>query len=266
LTFGDSNSLRTGDDVVAIGYPGLLDGEPTLTRGVVSAVARSLGTIGGGVQTDAPINSGNSGGPLLDRYGKVVAVNTLTSTTEQSISFSVSAKVAERVASDLRLHGAARRVDLGTYDLVPIDEAGAILSTINDFPFSAGMLLIGVAQNSPMYGQLRGCDIIDRVNGELVRSPGDFDNARLWAKPGEAMTIEFTRYPADKCREPSTCAGLWTGLSAFGTGCPMDPLRRVEGNRIKGSKEQSEIDAEATRILDAQRVEGEARRVTVVPR
>jgi hypothetical protein len=114
LPFADSAAVKTGEEVVAIGYPSFLQlgEEPTLSRGVVSTPSRSFATIGGGVQTDAAINHGNSGGPLLSMRGEVVGVNTIIfgrDSKVENINLAISAKVAQRVSSDILQFGQAKR-------------------------------------------------------------------------------------------------------------------------------------------------------------
>jgi putative serine protease PepD len=88
--WADSSGVAVGDDVVAIGDALALDGGPTVTRGIVSALDRTVdadsGTLNGLVQTDAAISSGNSGGPLVDASGRVLGINTLVATSTQTTS------------------------------------------------------------------------------------------------------------------------------------------------------------------------------------
>merc|ERR1719263_2027908 len=115
-SLGDSDELRVGQLVVAIGNP--LGFQSTVSTGVVSALGRSLRAkdgrmIEGIVQTDVPLNPGNSGGPLVDSRGRVVGVNTAIIQGAQSLSFSVPAATARWVTSELMSHGYVRRSYLG---------------------------------------------------------------------------------------------------------------------------------------------------------
>jgi S1-C subfamily serine protease len=113
---GDSNTLRVGEFVLAVGSPfGLAR---TVTLGIVSALGRTLGTaagrrIEGVIQTDAPLNPGNSGGPLLDVTGKVVGINTAIVLGGQGLCFAVPANTASFVTSEILSHGRVRRAWLG---------------------------------------------------------------------------------------------------------------------------------------------------------
>jgi S1-C subfamily serine protease len=116
LELGESKSLRVGQVVIAIGNPqGLAQ---TVTTGVVSALNRSLRArsgrlIEGVIQTDASLNPGNSGGPLLDTRAQVVGVNTAIIAGAQSLCFSIPADIARWVVSELLRHGRVRRAWLG---------------------------------------------------------------------------------------------------------------------------------------------------------
>jgi len=115
-TLGDSDKLLVGQLVIAIGNP--LGFQSTVSAGVVSAVGRSLRAkdqrlIEGIIQTDVALNPGNSGGPLVDSKGIVVGINTAIIMGAQNISFSVPAKTAQWVVSELFAHGHVRRSYLG---------------------------------------------------------------------------------------------------------------------------------------------------------
>jgi serine protease Do len=158
LTLGDSDSLRPGDWVMAIGSPaGLLN---TVTVGVVSAKQRRIGisaettSFENFIQTDAAINFGNSGGPLLNLAGEVVGINTAINWGSENIGFAVPVKTLEAVLPQLRDLGRVRRgyLGMGVNDLTPeaaeafgLDSTdGALVANINDgTPAAEGGIKVG---------------------------------------------------------------------------------------------------------------------------
>ena len=120
VTFADSEAVGLGDEVVAIGFALDLDGEPTVTLGIVSALDRTIiteaGALDGLIQTDAAISSGNSGGPLVDVGGRIVGINTAVArsdvvTAATNVGFAISSNEVEEVLEALRSSsgGEARR-------------------------------------------------------------------------------------------------------------------------------------------------------------
>ena len=154
-TFGDSNELRVGDWVVAIGNP--LGQEFSVSAGIVSARGRSLqGVYDDYIQTDAAINRGNSGGPLFNLDGEVIGVNTIIiSTTGASIGlgFSMSSRVVGPVVEQLMEYGETRRgwlgvvlqeIDADLADALQLDEpSGALVSSVPDGPAKIAGILDG---------------------------------------------------------------------------------------------------------------------------
>jgi S1-C subfamily serine protease len=115
-SLGDSNKLRVGDFAIALGSP--LGLARTVTLGIVSALGRTLNSeagrvIEGVIQTDAPLNPGNSGGPLVDAAGTVVGINTAIVLGAQGLCFAIPSNTAAFVASEIRAHGRVRRAYLG---------------------------------------------------------------------------------------------------------------------------------------------------------
>jgi S1-C subfamily serine protease len=146
---GDSDKLRVGQGVYAIGNPFGLAGGPTVTSGVISAVNRTIesqrGLIENLVQTDAAINPGNSGGPLVDLEGKVIAINTAIIPFAQGIGFAIPINSAKTCTNGMVTDGIARRPWLGIIGLSITKE----IARYYGLPVDRGVLVTKVAEGSP---------------------------------------------------------------------------------------------------------------------
>ena len=146
---GDSDKLRVGQRVYAIGNPFGLSGGPTVTSGVISALNRTIqseqGLIENLVQTDAAINPGNSGGPLVDLEGKIVAVSTAIIPFAQGIGFAIPANAAKSCAIDILTVGGARRPWLGVIGITLTEEIAQYYS----LPVGHGVLVTKIVEASP---------------------------------------------------------------------------------------------------------------------
>ncbi|MGQ9550365.1 MAG: S1C family serine protease [Roseiflexus sp.] len=195
---GDSNALNPGETVIAIGSP-LGDFRNTVTVGVVSALNRSLGGDApeGLIQTDAAINSGNSGGPLINLRGEVVGINTLVvrggglgSAPAEGLGFAVPSSIAKRVSEQLIANGKVVYPFLG----VRFGTIDAMLALDNNLPVNAGALIAAVEPGGPAArAGLRSGDIVTKVNGAPI-GPGQSLRALLLEyKPGDVVTLEVLR-------------------------------------------------------------------------
>ena len=211
LPIGDSSTLQVGQHVLAIGNP--FGFQSTLTTGVVSALGRTVQTseesfIDGAIQTDAAINRGNSGGPLLDSHGEVIGINSAmysTSGTTAGIGFAIPINTAKRIANDLITEGRVRQVYLGV-QAIAFDPGFAQALGL---PVDAGLLIESVDQNSPaaragLHGGDRvviagmrrieiGGDVITAVDGQKIASQLDMAVALDKDHPGDTVTLEIYR-------------------------------------------------------------------------
>lgn len=172
LAFGDSDALMPGQIAIAIGNPYGL--QQTVTAGVVSAVGRSLRAANGRliddvIQTDAALNPGNSGGPLLNSAGAVIGVNTAIISSAQGICFAVSSNLASYVAGQVIMKGAVRRAVIGiagqTVSLTQrMREYNRLTNRTGIFVFEV-MKVNALNHRKISYG-----DIIVQFNGEEVGS------------------------------------------------------------------------------------------------
>ncbi len=146
---GDSDKLRVGQRVFAIGNPFGLSGGPTVTSGVISALNRSIeskrGMIESLVQTDAAINPGNSGGPLVDMQGRVVAINTAIIPFAQGIGFAIPINSAKKCTNEIIVHGGMIRPWLGVNGLTVTRQVASYYG----LPVDRGVLVARVIAGSP---------------------------------------------------------------------------------------------------------------------
>jgi serine protease Do len=177
LPLGDSDRIRVGDWAIAIGTPlGELEG--TVTAGIISAKGRSaLNIVGGGpdyqdfIQTDASINFGNSGGPLMNIRGEVIGINTAINPSGQGIGFAIPINLAKRVAEQLVAHG---KVVRGYMGVLP-GELTPDLAASFGIDQNSGILIEQVVDDSPAAraGFRRG-DIVTKFDGHPVHNVTDF--------------------------------------------------------------------------------------------
>ena len=168
VTFGDSDKARIGDWVIAIGNPFGLGG--TVTSGIISARNRSIGLskYEDFIQTDASINSGNSGGPLFDMEGNVIGINTAIFGRNGSIGigFSIPSNSAKTVISQLIEFGETKRGWLG----VRIQDVTKEIAEVEKLDEPRGALIASVAKNSPSdKAGIKAGDIILEFNGEKIQ-------------------------------------------------------------------------------------------------
>jgi S1-C subfamily serine protease len=204
LQLGDSGDLRVGDTAVAIGNPyGLQD---TVTVGVVSATDRTIDApngfpIDGAVQTDAAINSGNSGGPLLDAAGRVIGINAQSEPNTSGIGYAIPVDTIKRVVPELRRNGAVERAypGLTTVDLEP-DLARALRLGV-----SAGLVVTRVAPGGPAAdagiraarslerGTPRGGDVLLTIDGARLTESSDLTAQLERLRPGDEVGLRLLR-------------------------------------------------------------------------
>ncbi len=196
---GDSASLRVGQLVVAIGNP--LGFESTVTAGVVSALGRSFRSVTGRliddvIQTDAALNPGSSGGPLVDGWGRVVGVNTAVILPAQGICFAVGINTAKVVTGQLLRHGKIRRGWIGvagqTAPLLRLAQRAHGLDS------RTGVLVTGVEPDSPAaQAGLATGDLIVGFDGKRVAAIDDLHRLLVTDRIGERTALEVLRR-ADK--------------------------------------------------------------------
>ncbi len=194
---GNTSSVQVGEEVIAIGHALGLDGAPTVTKGVVSALSRSLDvtaniTIVDMIQTDASINLGNSGGPLVNARGEVIGINTAIVQAGAGIGFAINVDDAKFVLKQLISNGVVRRGFLG---VTPINLTPVNTSTAGqDSPIDRGVVVARLVEGGPaaMAG-MQEFDVIATIGGVEVNNTGELARFLRTHLPNETTTVVFYR-------------------------------------------------------------------------
>ena len=195
VPLGDSSKLAIGETVVAIGSPLWIEGGPTVTVGVVSALRRSmeqpdLPLLHDLIQTDAAINAGNSGGPLLNLAGRAIGINTAVIPSAHGIGFAISVNAARPILRELIARGRVVRPSLG---LVAVSLTPQI-AYANELPIERGALVVRVADDGPADAAgMRPGDVITSVGGGAVKDLHHFHELLFRRKAGEAVDLTLWR-------------------------------------------------------------------------
>ncbi len=204
-TLGDSKTIAVGQQVIAIGNA-LGEYQNTVTSGIVSGTGRSVvasdgsgtttETLSDMIQTDAAINSGNSGGPLVNAAGEVIGINTATSTSAENMGFAIPISSVKGMLAQLTETGSAKRTYLGVY----VTEITAEIAKNYNLPVSEGAYIYSssnysaVVSGSPAAkAGLRDKDIVTKVNGVSVGAAGSLTNLIGEYKPGDTVQLTVVR-------------------------------------------------------------------------
>jgi serine protease Do len=192
---GNSDQLKIGQIVIAIGNPFGLAGGPTVTAGIVSALNRSLQFESGTlelIQTDAAINPGNSGGPLANTNGEVIGVNTAKMPYAQGIGFAVPVNTARIIMNDLIESG---RITKRPWIGIAVIKITRQLAQYYRLPTNEGVLIGQVESQSPAdYADLRKGDIIESIDGKKITDPSEMSSNILKRSINEKITMTINRY------------------------------------------------------------------------
>ncbi|MEX0711035.1 MAG: trypsin-like peptidase domain-containing protein [Pirellulales bacterium] len=195
---GDSAGIRVGQLVIAMGNP--YGFQSTVSTGVVSAVGRSLRSQQGRlienvIQHTAPLNPGNSGGPLVDSHGRVLGINTAIIAMAQGLGFAVGADTARWVLAEVLAYGRVRRVSLGVS--VTVQVVGRQLARRMDLLNDMAIEIVSVDRGGPAHAAgLREGDLVVAVNGRIVTAVDDVH--RLLARSAQDQTITLTVLRGDR--------------------------------------------------------------------
>jgi S1-C subfamily serine protease len=243
LTLGSVSTVQVGDPVVAIGNP--FGYAQTVTAGIVSAKGRLISSpagnnkfIPGAIQTDAAINHGNSGGPLIDRHGDVIAINAQIADPQISgtnanagVGFAIPIDLAKRALSNLEAGKPASHPYLG----IRVDALNASISAANGKLPSSGLLIAGVAKNSPaadaglkggsqslnVGGQSYcvGGDVITAIDGHTVATLDDLQERLSGFAAGDKLQLSITGGDGSKRTVTVTVGSIPAQRQPLATGC-----------------------------------------------
>lgn len=197
LTFGDSDKVKVGEWVLAVGNPFNLTS--TVTAGIVSAKARNIGILGKGstvesfIQTDAAVNRGNSGGALVNTRGELIGINAAIAShtgSYEGYSFAIPSNIVRKVVDDLLMYGANQRAYLGIYPQ-EMNAALAQKAGMREIKgvFVAGLINGGAAQKAG----IQAGDILTRINEHEVNTTTQLIETVNQFRPGDEVTIEMIR-------------------------------------------------------------------------
>jgi S1-C subfamily serine protease len=196
VAFGDSSAIQVGQLVIAIGNP--YGFQYTVTAGVVSNLARSFRTANGRlvdnvIQTDAALNPGNSGGPLVDSHGRVVGVNTAIIAAAQGICFAIPGNTAQFIAARLIRDGRIKRSFIGIAGQnVPLHRR---VVRFHKLDVETGVLVVGIEENSPAARSgLREGDVLIELDGKPVAHIDDLQRLLTDERVGVTIPMRVLRH------------------------------------------------------------------------
>lgn len=207
--FGNSDELRLGEWVLAVGNP--LNLQSTVTAGIVSAKNRNIDLLASKydpeknvfpiesfIQTDAAVNSGNSGGALVNTAGELIGINTAIASGNgfyTGYSFAIPSNIVKKVAYDLIRYGSVNRVQLGA-DLV---NNNSEVAKKNALQVDRGVLITSVAEKSnAANANLKVNDVILALNGKTVSSVAEFQGMLVMFNPGDKVSLKIQRGESEK--------------------------------------------------------------------
>jgi S1-C subfamily serine protease len=193
IELGDSDAVQVGDEVVAIGNALALEGGLSVTRGIISGTNRTVdtndgSTLVGMLQTDAAINFGNSGGPLIDADGKVIGVNTAIDANAQNVGFAIPISRAKPVIDDLRAGRVPAFLGVSTQNVTPA------LATELGLKVKTGAYVAQVTPGTPAARVgIREGDVIVKIGDDDITTSADVLTAVRSHRPGDTITIIVNR-------------------------------------------------------------------------
>ena len=210
IPVGDSDQLKIGEWVLAVGNP--FNMASTVTAGIVSAKARSLGVYNNGVesfiQTDAAINQGNSGGALVNARGELVGINSVLYSPTGAYSgygFAIPTSIMTKVIADLKEYGTVQRAMLGIKG-TPIDDEQQLMDEkmkeqVKELGASEGVWVREIVEGGSAAGTLQENDVIIGIDGKRVKNFAGLQEALAQHRPGDKVKVKVLRDKKEKTLE-----------------------------------------------------------------
>ncbi|MBR5542396.1 MAG: Do family serine endopeptidase [Bacteroides sp.] len=210
IPVGDSDQLKIGEWVLAVGNP--FNMASTVTAGIVSAKARSLGVYNNGVesfiQTDAAINQGNSGGALVNARGELVGINSVLYSPTGAYSgygFAIPTSIMTKVIADLKEYGTVQRAMLGIKG-TPIDDEQQLMDEkmkeqVKELGASEGVWVREIVEGGSAAGTLQENDVIIGIDGKRIKNFAGLQEALAQHRPGDKVKVKVLRDKKEKTLE-----------------------------------------------------------------
>lgn len=194
---GDSDELTIGEKAIAIGNPISLQFSQSVTEGIISGLNRYVGQVSGGgymtglIQTDASINGGNSGGPLLNAKGQVVGINTVKVQSAEGLGFSIPINNVKPIIKQVLETGKYKELSLG---VLSMDAQMAAQTFYKDLGTEEGIFLFKVYENGPAASSnLKAGDIVTKINDDKIESVNALKSILYKYEVGDEVTITYLR-------------------------------------------------------------------------
>ncbi len=207
VELGDSDDVQIGDYAVAIGNPLGRDFERSVTQGIISGLDRTItttdgestNTMQGLLQTDASINSGNSGGPLINSSGEVIGINTAKASSAEGLGFAIPINTALPVIEEVKENGTYESVYLGITGM-SVEDAMAQYQT--DFKTEKGVAVLQIYTDSPASAAgMKEGDVITAIDGDAIENMSDLKKKLVNYRPGDKITVTIERSKTDMTLE-----------------------------------------------------------------
>ncbi len=206
LKLGDSENLKLGQKVYAIGNPIGIEFQRTVTSGIISGLNRTLKIEENGtqsymedlIQTDASINQGNSGGPLINETGEVIGINSVKIETAEGIGFAVPINIIKPIIESYANNGEFEEAYLGIFAY----DKEVVQYLKNDIDFNEGIYIVKISKDGPVAKtKIKMGDIITKIDGNSINKMSELRSYIYKKKPGEKIILTINRQGQESSQE-----------------------------------------------------------------